>query len=251
MLKRSSISELSLLKVCSNLVSLSLGTRASRTARTDLQNPLNAEMAWLKECKKLRILSFDRAFIASALIAPTLLEQSIQLTSLKWDSFVEGDNQIFYRALANQTSLKTLWLNLPTGYLPYHIDLPESLSRLVHLTNLHLEGDRPTVFDNVKFASSLPKLEFLAMKGCGITKGFWGDVASLKSVRSLELDVLTIFTVTADPILDFVKQLGAGNQGLFLSVKFRGMANRLSGVEEQLIREMIAQRVGGRFEIAY
>lgn len=254
----STVSKVSLLKGCTNLVSLSLDGDGwydfdfEGSDITDFEN-LHDEtfpdtVAWLKKCNKLRILSFVDFFAAPALILPILLEDSIHLTSLEYDGFRMPDVEKFYRALGNQTSLRSLWLR---GYAhDYALEadvLIESLSNLVNLTDLYLSEISDSFTDRhiAQLASRLSKLEVWTTGGYGLTDAIWGEVAALKMLRRLDIDGLIFFTV--DGVLDFINKLGPGNDGLVLSVISTNRGSNISSTDRALIQLKIARKVKGKF----
>lgn len=255
-----------LLKDCTNLVSLSLLDSHRYAVNLEKRyNDVFLEMAaWLKECKKLRILAFAELFSAPALMTPILLDHSMHLTSLKYGGFIMQDTKKFHQALAYQTSLQYLWLdhivieerpgNLPrTPWLKGNLDkdtmdtdvLVESLSKLVNLTDLHLLRISNSFKDQhiMQLANSLSKLEVWSTSGFRLTDAIWGEVASLRSLRTLDLRAVARFT--DDGILDFIEKVGPGNKGLNFSVR---NVDKIPTEKLQLIEETIAQKVHGRFD---
>ena len=195
----SSMRELSLLKGCSNLVSLSLA--GIEEHHTGLENShsdaFHKTVAWLKECTKLRSLACTSFVSAPELVTLILSENSIHLTSFEYQGSVRLHDQAvhpeFFQALANQTSLNRLWLD---GDLVWNTQdaegLLKSLSKLVNITDLCL-GEISGFFDDehiVQLVSSLPKLEFCSMRGDGLTDAIWSEFGSLRSLRKLELNTL-------------------------------------------------------------
>lgn len=248
--------QVSLLKDCTKLVSLSLAAR--ELATIDLEKSHNdaflAIVAWLKECTKLRILSFTNIFCATLVMAQTLLENNIHLTSLECEGGGFPGTAKFHQALANQTSLQHLWLkgelNLDEDYPegPEAADvLVESLCKLVNLTHLRLRriSEYFTDVHILRLASSLPKLQLWSTNGHWFTDTIWGSVASLKSLRILTLCASTEFT--GHGILEFIEMLGPGNLGLSFAVVNMGFGSLLSEGEQKLIKEEIAKKVLGRF----
>lgn len=248
--------QVSLLKTCTNLVSLSLSEHIPPNLVGLKQKNKIASVetvAWLKACKKLRNLTFAEFSGASTLLAPILLENSIRLTSLAYKSHRFSDIEKLLPALASQTSLQFLCLK----EIDFMGDtekrantLVKCLSNLVNLTELHtskMYGDF-TNWHIFQLASSLPKLEVWSTSGYELTDRIWGGVASLRSLRTLIFDAQTIFTFGG--ILNcFVEQLGPGNRGLFLNVRNSG--RNFSRKEQNLIQERINQKVGGEFDFCY
>lgn len=249
-----SVLDLSLLRGCTNLVSLML-YESVVPSKAHLEEQQHTDIfletvAWVMECKKLRSLDFAESSIPPALIAPILLDNSIHLTSLGYyEYYVIGNTKAFYKAVANQTSLKSLSL-LGLDESAQEVDiLVESLTHLVNLTNLELgEVTRFFVGEHlVRLASSLPRLEVWKMNGCMILSAIWSTAASLRSLQRLDLSAMK--DVTADEILGFINDLGPGNKGLLLSVTmFDYRGHNLSWAEFDLIQDAIAEKVDGRFE---
>ncbi|MCJ1424938.1 hypothetical protein MMC29_002826 [Sticta canariensis] len=255
----SSMRELSLLKGCSNLVSLSLAEMEERYTglETSHSDAFHETVTWLKECTKLRSLACTGFVSAPELVTLILSENTIHLTSLEYQGSVrlhdQGVHPEFYQALANQTNLNRLWLD---GDLVWNAldaeGLLKSLSKLVNLTDLRL-GEVSASFDDehiVQLVSSLPKLEFCSMSGYGLTDAIWSEFGSLKSLRKLELDALT--SCSGHGILRFIEKLGPGNKSLVLSVTNVDvhsdfLADVAVGVD--IIKEKIAKKIEGKFEL--
>ena len=238
-----------LLRSCTNLVSLTLVGRGHYSSRSPLEyssdaNPLET-VAWLEECTKLRTLAFSTRKITS-----TLLQNSIRLTSLHCGVYGLRDSKEFYQALANQTSLRSLWLKGRAIKDAQETEvLVDSMTKLVTLTTLRLRAISKCFVDRhiMQLAGSLPKLEVLSTGGCILTDAIWDEVATLKSLRTLDLSALTGFT--SNGILGFIEKLGPHNKGLVLSViLFDEKSHALSCTEKELIQEMMDKKIKGRFE---
>ena len=256
MLPLDTIPQVSLLKCCTNLVSLSLGGRGLPDY-FDLEEQYNdtflETVAWLKECKQLRTLAFTHFPSANALMALMFLETDIHLISLRYVGEGFPDTEEYLLALANQTSLQFLCLKEEENVEMHDPEaaavLVETLSKLVNLTDLDVSENFGILTDLhiMRLARSLPKLKVWSTNGCGLTDFIWGAVASLRSLWRLRFDAVTNFTV--DGILDFIEKLGPGNKGLVLNVTNSQI--RLSREEQKLIQEKIAKKVGGDFGITY
>ena len=205
---------------------------------------------WLKECKKLRTISFFHYPSAAALMTPVLLDNSIQLTKLEYEGYSMRDGRAFHQALANQPSLQTLWLKAEADLIDEDgIEvLVESLTKLVNLTDLQLRDISELFRDEhlSRLARSLPRLEVWWTGGLYITDNIWPDVASLRALRRFDLAALTTFT--AKGILDFIQALGPGNRGFVLAVMNAEMDSDLSEREQDFIQDALAAKVKGRFE---
>lgn len=242
--------KISLLKRCTNLVLLSLDSKKLITIdlQTSHYEAFLETVAWLKKCKKLRNLAFIKVFSTPALMTPMLLESSIQLHSLLYEGSATRDTKNFHQALANQKSLQKLWLKEDEDkFRSYPLEsadvLVETLSKLVNLTDLRLEELSDIFVDQhiMRLASSLPNLETLWTRGCRLTDAIWDEVASLKSLQSLDLGASTSFT--AQGILDFIKKLGPGNKGLVLCLNDKDRS--LTGEGYSLIQDTVAKKLEG------
>lgn len=205
-------------------------------------------VAWLKECKKLRILAFNK-FFTSPVIAPIFLDDTIYLTSLEYEIYGNRDITKIHQALANQTSLQRLWLKVYANNDVHVVDgLVESLSKLVNLTDLRLTATSSALLDRhiVQLARSLIKLAVWSTCGGRLTDAIWGDVATLRSLRELDLYASTSFT--SNGIVGFIEKLRPGNKGLALSVVQVERRSDLLGTEQELIHQAIAKKAQGSFE---
>ena len=253
MLPPGTIPIVSLLRSCTNLVSLSLG--AAGPTYTDLEEHNEAfleTVAWLKECKQLRVLAITNLSIDdTVLMMPILLDSSIRLISFEYDGVGFSDTEYFLPALANHTSLQFLCLKERIGTGVWNINatdvLVDSLTKLVNLTFLDVSDMVDNFSDShiVQIANSLPKLEVWSTSGDVLSDTIWESVASLRSLRRLEFSATTIFTVNG--ILDFIKKLGPSNRCLFLDVG--NPVTDISIEEVQLIQEKFTE-VGGMFNSA-
>lgn len=255
--------KLSLLKGCTNLISLSLdGSRTDTFTEFEKSHKdVFLETAvWLKECRKLRSLAFTKFSGALGLMTLILLENCVHLTSLAYVGKELVHNQKFYEALAKQSSLQCLRLRQEAEEeaevheyyreRPEVIDLlVESLSRLVNVTDLRVTGISTcfTELHIMQLARNLPKLEAWSISADGLTDKVWGAFAALRSLRRLNIGHRVDFT--ADGILDFIEKLGPGNKGLIVSVRpILDMGGILSGEEQKSIQDNIAKKVNGRFK---
>ncbi|MCJ1423974.1 hypothetical protein MMC29_001861 [Sticta canariensis] len=246
---RGPIPQFSLLKGCTNLVSLSLAGTEQYTSLEKSHIDAFLEMvAWLKECKKLRILALKK-FFTSPVIAPFFLDETIHLTSLEYEVYGNRDITEIHQALANQTSLQRLWFKVCANNDVHVVDgLVESSSKLVNLTDLRLTATSSALLDRhiVQLARSLTKLAVWSTCGGRLTDAIWGEVSTLRSLRVLDIYASTSFTTNG--IVGFIEKLGPGNKGLALSVVQAERRSDLLGTEQELIQETIAKKAQGSFE---
>ncbi|KAL8723760.1 MAG: hypothetical protein Q9225_000055 [Loekoesia sp. 1 TL-2023] len=242
---------LNLLAGCTNLTVLLLtdGTNRTVNLKSEHNDVFLETIAWLRSCKKLRSVTIRNIRGGQDLITPVLLENDIHLVSLELKGYVMADARDFHQALSNQLSLQELQLQGDSDETGDGVVvLVESLSQLTNLSDLRLQDISDYFTDEVigRLARSLPKLEGWWTSGWGVTDAIWRDVASLKSLRRLDMAAMSRFT--ANGILDFILSLGPGNKGLVLAIMMADVDCDLSEEEQNTIRETIAERVDGRFE---
>ena len=249
--KAESIPALSMLKGCTNLTSLLLSEIG--VATQDLEKRHNdiflEVVAWLCQCKKLRTISLCNLLSAPALLTPVLLQSSIHLTKLALEGYLMSESRDFHRALSQQTSLQDLWLKGESSENPEDIDvLVESLSKLENLTDMRLQEVSDYFLDRhfCTLAKNLERLEVWESSGYGITDAIWSDMNSMKSLRRLEFNALTRFT--SNGIMDFILNLGPGNNGLLLNIAMQDVDYNLTEEEQSMIRETMTSKADGRFD---
>ena len=249
-IKPDSIPALSMLKGCTNLTSLLLSEMSATQDLEKRHNDIFLEVvSWLCQCKGLRTIDLSKFLSAPALLTPVLLESSINLTRLALDGYSMSESRDFHRALSQQTSLQDLCLNGESSENPEDVDiLVDSLSELENLTDMRLQEVSEYFLDKhfCKLAKSLQKLERWESSGYAITDVIWEDMASMKSLRRLEFNALTRFT--SDEIMDFISNLGPGNDGLVLNIAMQDVDYDLPNEEQSRIRETITRQLNGRFD---
>ena len=250
-LEADAIPAMSMLKGCTNLISLSLAENGAATQ--DLEKRHNdiflETIAWLLDCKRLQAISMTKMLSATGLLTPVLLENGIKLTRLELEGYSMSESADFHRALASQTSLQALWLKGESSESSSDADvLVESLSKLENLKDLRLREISDSFLNHhiCKLAQSLLKLETWWTSGYAITDAIWADVGSLRELRDLNFSAVTRFTV--EGIMSFVTSLGPGNKGFVLYVTMADEDYQLSDEEQMMIRDTINSQVDGRFE---
>ena len=249
-LKPEAIQNLSMLKGCTNLTSLSLGEIG--TTKQDLEKRHNdvylETIAWLCSCKNLRTIAMINILSATGLLTPVLLENDIKLTKLEVEGYSMSEAEEFHRALVSQTSLRTLWLKGESSALATDVDiLVESISKLRNLTDIRLREISDYFFDTHirQLGRCLSKLKTWWTGGFGITDSIWKELVSMHHLQDLSLSALTRFT--ADGIMDFVLNLDSGNEGLILNIMMQDVDFQLSEEEQTMIKDTIKANIRGDF----
>ena len=243
--------ELSLMKSCTALTSLTL---SERTPNTDLEKKNHGVFLevvdWLQNCKNLRSITCHRILSASSILTPLLMNNSIRLTKLDIEGYKPLSSQNFHKALAHQTSLERLWLKGDgEDFMAQDVDVVvESLIRLTNLKDLRLRDMSDFFRDEhlCTLSRNLLNLEELWTSGYGITDAIWPSIALMKSLRRLEINAWTTFT--ADGLLSYINELGSGNGRMILGVNMADPETSLSDAEQALVREALARRVEGKFD---
>lgn len=239
---------LSMLKGCTAMTSLLL---TETTGRTDLEatehDTFLEVIAWLRECTKLKSITFQKFLSGPAILTPVLLGNNMHITKLEVTDYITSNARDFHQALAHQKSLRSIVLKGDAEGCEIE-PLVEALSQLPHLTELRLSNlsDFFVDYHICKLAQNLRELEELWISGWGITDAIWADISNLRSLRRLDINALSNFTL--DGLLEYISRLGAGNWGLALAVMMADPETALSEEEQFLVRETLAAKVEGRFD---
>ena len=247
-LKSEGMIALPMLKDCTALTTLLL----AEIGFTDLKNRQNDvfldTIAWLKNCKALRSISFQKIYSGPDILTPILMQDGIHLIELEVTDYPASKAKDFHQALKHQArSLRSLLLKGPGEDCDINV-LVDSLACLDHLSTLRLR-DVSDYFNNEhirRLALSLPELESFWTSGFEINDTIWAEMAQLHNLRRLDITAWSAFTV--DGILEYISNLAPGNRGLSLSIM---MADPNSSIPEEgqtLIRDLLAAKVEGRFD---
>ena len=260
-IKADAIPAISMMKGCTSINTLLMAE--DRRGTQNLEKRYNGifleTVAWLTQCKQLKKIAINKMLGVPALLTHVLLENDIRLTSLELDCYEQSEeyesgylmseSRNFHQALANQPTLEILYLNGESSEVSLDVDiLVDSLSKLQKLKDLRLRFISDYFLDRHirQLAQSLPRLEIWWTHGWAVTDAVWIDIASLKLLRRLDFNANTRFT--ANGILNFIMELGPGNQGFELGINRADMDFDLSDEEQDMIREALASQVGGRFD---
>jgi hypothetical protein len=248
---------LGLLKECTEITTLAIGAERTTVDLKATQNDVYLEIIdWLKDCNRLKNVTFRNVVSAPDLLIPILQNKSVELNSLEINTtkddnmYVVKDHHDFHRALAQQTSLSSLLLRADPD--PGARDDVETLvNTLCSLSGLRdLKLIQISYWFNEQHISLLGKhlsdLESLYVGGYGITDNVFPAVAKMKKLKALNFSGMTSFTT--EGVADFIETLGPGNAGLQLNVENADQESALSEDEQNLLNELIQVKVDGRFE---
>ncbi|EMC92646.1 hypothetical protein BAUCODRAFT_95801 [Baudoinia panamericana UAMH 10762] len=255
-LEEDGILALGLLQSCTRMRILEIAALRTSVDLKTTQNDVFVEIVeWLKQCDALTEVQFTSIISAPDLLLPVLLNSNVKLRSLAITAkedlmYVVKDHHDFHRALGRQSSLHSLTLRAepePVTRDDMEI-LMNTFCSLVHLRDLNLHRISDYISDDhvALLARALPQLESFSVGGYGISDMALASVAQLRKLTTMTFAGLTRFTV--DGILGFIEQLGAGNEGLVLSIEMAQPDSIISEEGQEILREAIAHKVNGRFE---
>ncbi|KAF2167707.1 hypothetical protein M409DRAFT_65831 [Zasmidium cellare ATCC 36951] len=250
------VQALALLQGCTAVETLAL---ASFTPSPDLKathNDVFLEIVeWLKNCRSLVDVSFTNFVSAPDLLLPVLLNKDISLQKLQVNAtegamYVVKDHHDFHQALSQQKRLRSLLLRAdPDPVTRDDLEtLMDAFCSLKDLRELRLTRISDYFSDEHigLIAQQLPNLEDLYIGGYGVSDAVFTHLTNLQNLKVITFSGVTSFTESG--IIDFVSQLGEGNYGLTLSVDNADPESAISPESQDLIRDVMAKQLDGRFE---
>lgn len=255
-LSEEGITSMGLLQGCTTLRELSIsGDRPSPDMKATQNDVFLEVMEWLKSCSDLKRLSFGNLVSAPDFALAVLQNNAVRLESLDINGgddglYVVKDHSAFHQALTQQQDLQTLHLKAdpdPTSRddIETFINSVCSLTRLQDLRLVRISDYFSD--EHIKLlARYLPDLRELFIGGYGISDSVLTEVAKLKHLRNVSLNGVTTFTTGG--IVQFVEQLGEGNTGIVFAVDNADPDSGISPEDQDMLRELIQNKVDGRFE---
>ena len=207
----------------------------------------NEISTWLRSCTSLIDVSLLGSSHCHQILTPFLLDPKIRLSKLEIEYF-STTATAFHSALAHQSSSLTSLILRAEGDGFDVNPLVKSLTSLTNLLELRLFGVSDYFRDQhiISIANSIPMLEELSISGWAITDAVWPALGSLKSMRRLDLNAVSVFTL--EGILGYIDGLGKGNWGLSLAIMMADPEYALQEEEQALAKEVLANKVEGRFD---
>jgi hypothetical protein len=210
---------------------------------------------WLKSCTGLQDISLTNLVSAPDLLLPVLLSKDISLRKLQINAtesamYVLKDHHSFHQAFSHQPGLRSLLLRADAD-LSTRDDqelLVSSLCSLKELRELRLTRitDYFTDAHIGLLAVNLPNLEDLYVGGYGVSDAVFLPLSELHHLKFVTFSGVTTFTEKG--ILEYINMLGENNRGLLLSIDNADPDRALSQESQDLIRDLIATKLDGRFE---
>ncbi|EGP89757.1 uncharacterized protein MYCGRDRAFT_67873 [Zymoseptoria tritici IPO323] len=251
------IQALGLLQNCTAVEILALSSAMASPDLKATENDVYLDiLGWLKSCNNLKDVSFTNIVSAPDLLLPVLLNSEVQLEKLQINAPIEGAMYVvqnhpeFHQALRNQRTLSSLLLRAdPDPPTRDDIEtLVNSVCALGDLRELSLTriSDYFTDEHIQLLTDHLSNLEDLYVGGYAVTDAIWPSVAKLQNLRTVTFSGISKFTENG--ILDFIDRLGDGVRGILLSIENADPDAPISEDSQELIRDVMATKLDGRFE---
>ncbi|RDW90759.1 uncharacterized protein DSM5745_02534 [Aspergillus mulundensis] len=243
------IRELPSLTPLPQLEVLSLTDSAPAAWDEQFDTTLGEVADWIGTCPKLKHLEVRRFMNDSRLLTKALMHDEIRLTGLSFAGFKLAEGFNFLYDLKGHTSLQYLYLRGEGSPDPSHNNLlVESIATLNELRELELKdvSDCFTMEQAGELTMSLLNLERLWISGEAYNDSIWPAFSCLSKLKSLAVYALSNFT--ADGVVDFISQLGPGNQGFSLSILNATSAFSFPDEVQAMIREILAGSLDGSFD---
>ena len=254
-LTEKAVTNLHKLRSCTSIKTLMLedNTRGQVHLETDHHDVFVEIVAWLSACTQLRDVSLKSFFDGPAILALVLSSQAVKLDRLSLEGYELrlGSSMAFHTALSDQRQLTTLELkgSCEDANADHFTILIEALCNLDNLQTLRLKDISDDFEEHhiTNLALGLPQLEDFWTSGQNVGADVLPVLGSMKQLKTLNLCALTQFNCT--DILDFVELLDPEAQrGFNLSLMAQDSEYNLSEEEQELIRDVMRDRLDGRLD---
>ncbi|PYI10405.1 hypothetical protein BO78DRAFT_458515 [Aspergillus sclerotiicarbonarius CBS 121057] len=203
---------------------------------------------WICSCRSLRRLELRRFVDDAFLLSQVLADEGLHLTTLSLAGYAMADSCAFHEALACQQTLQNLYLRGEASeFMQGNELLVQAISQLNNLRELELKdiSDCFTTDHVISMTPYLPHLERLWISGDFFDDGALNTFLCLPKLQSLAIHAFSRFT--ADGILAFISQLGAGNRGFNLTI-LNAVDSSLTEEAQNVIRETLKVSLDGSFD---
>lgn len=254
-LEKEAISSLLLLQSCTNLTKLKLDVAGVAVDENSTKEDTLTELTdWLKECTHLQSIEFEEVGFAPKLLAPLLRRKDILLEDLdvkasrNWYSM--RDSRDFHQSLATQNRLRNLSLFGDAADVTSDDNdaLIDSVCQCHELRRLKLRGVSEYVSEEavIRILAVLRKLDEVYIQGLNLGDNVLESVATHPRLQSVCFMDLTSFTFPG--LLAFVERLDDSKQNFELYINMASTEHLLSDEEIQMIRQLLYDKVGGKFD---
>ena len=253
-LSREAMENLNQLKNCTKLHTLFVEDHTRSTQLEALNNDVFVEVVeWLSSCGELYDLTLKSFFDGPAILARVLTSPTVKLTKLSLEGYSvhRPDSAAFHTALPEQIALESVWLK-GDGVDTTPDDLTIMVDALCNLSSLRelILKDVSDEFDAAhiaQLAMSLPRLEEFWTSGGEVDSLILSALGQLPNLKSLTLYAMTQFDSAS--MIDFIGGLNPETQqGFYFALMASDPEFDLTEPEQELIRDMLRARLGGRFD---
>ena len=253
-LPKEGIEKLNALKGCVNIEVLLLEDATKSTRLEALHNDVFEEVVdWLSACKNLRDVTLKGFVDGAAILARVLSSPTVKLNKLSLEGYTvrQPEAVAFHTALPEQQELEFVSLK-GDGSDTTDTDLTimvEALCNMRKLRELELKdvSDELRTEHIAQLATALPLLEEFWVSGEEVDERILPMFAQMEHLRSLTLYALTKFDTVS--IVDFIGMLREETQqGFWLNLMAQDPRYNIPEEEQELIRSMLREKLGGRFD---
>jgi hypothetical protein len=203
------VASLHALRNCTAIHTLKLHDNFGVTDLEGSHNDVFLEIInWIGSCTELRDLSLKKFYDGPTLLSRILSSPSVKLKRLSLEDYTVRTigAQLFHSALADQSSLESLWLK-GNGEDVTSDDLEILIQGLCSLTDLRElvlkdVSDEFTEYHIMTLAARLPRLEEFWTSGGEVSGSILPVLARLKYLKNLTLLAMTQFE--SNDIMDFL-----------------------------------------------
>jgi hypothetical protein len=248
-----SIKALGCLNRCTALKEVQLSATVQSVHLEDQENDSFLEIvSWLAGCHDLKLLDLENFYDGPSILARALAARNFALNNLSLKKYSAAGEKAaaFHAAISEQPTLLSVFLNgegEDTTYEELQV-LVDSLCRLPKLEELALNqmSDNFTNHHINTLAENLPNLTMFWPSGFGLTDEVLESVAKLKYLKDMQFFAVTNFT--AEGLANFISSLDPEtNKNMVLNLWMVDTDHALSEDEQAFLRDLIGERVDGRF----
>lgn len=236
------------LKECTSLETLSIASEPVVDIKATEHDVFLEVVSWLKGCSRLRDIKFHLFLAGASVLEPILQSEKVSLLELNLNSYSMREHRSFHKALAKQTSLRSLFLagDAEAVTRDDNETLCETVCNLGNLRHLELVGLSEYLSEeaNMAILTSLPELEVVYMVGIQTTDATLEVIASHANLRSVIL--AGISRLTLNGLLDFVNKVDSARTNLELLVHCADPTDLLSDEEVAIVKQRFWEKVEGR-----
>lgn len=260
-LQNTTLPFLHLLSRCQYIESLEIESSTNfppSTWTTDGKDTLIEVSSWLKECKHLKRLCFDKVCGASKLLSEALISPNLRLKDL--EVRLVDDEEAFYTALGSQSDLQSFQFRSTAEVTDVNnvrhdkfIDSICSCKELTDLNIMHSGIDQVqlTPDDLLQIKESLPNLHSISFDGEWLSDAIFEPLSQMSCLITIFINGISVFTYGG--IKSFIEAVKAtGSRDDFrLYVMAQHSDAEITDAQQNALVKLANQIPGGSFEFEY